>query len=112
MKGREVFAFAAVSVPEQILALLAESGHREESVDQFILHQGSRYIVETIRARLKLPPEKVPIDLGGYGNTISSSIPIILSRHLANAQFNRIVVSGFGVGLSIASMILERGAHE
>jgi 3-oxoacyl-[acyl-carrier-protein] synthase-3 len=112
MKGREIFTFAAVSVPEQILALLAEAGHREESVDQFILHQGSRYIVETICARLRLPAEKVPIDLGGYGNTISSSIPMILARSLDNRQLKRIVVSGFGVGLSIATMILERGTHE
>lgn len=108
MHGREIFNFTAKAVPEQIGALLAEAGIDKADVDSFVLHQGSRYIVRTIQQRLGAPPEKVPVGLTDYGNAVSSSIPLILADMLDDKAQKRIVLSGFGVGLSMASMILER----
>jgi 3-oxoacyl-[acyl-carrier-protein] synthase-3 len=108
MHGREIFNFTARAVPEQIAALLADAGLDKAEVDSFLLHQGSRYIVRTIQQRLGVAPEKVPIGLTDYGNAVSSSIPLILAGMLDDTAQKRIVLSGFGVGLSMASMILER----
>lgn len=108
MAGRQVFNFAAINVPRQIKALLEEAGIAPEDVDLFALHQGSRYIVETLAKRLRLPPEKVPVALQMTGNTVSSSIPLILESRIADPGVQKILASGFGVGLSWASTILER----
>lgn len=109
MNGREVFNFAMTTVPRQIQTLLARRGLSLEEVDKVVLHQGSRYIVDKLRERLKLPAEKVPLHLAGLGNTVSSAIPLTLERVLEeDADARRILMSGFGVGLSFATGLLER----
>lgn len=106
MNGREVFNFALTQVPRQIRALLDRQKLSLEDTDLIVLHQGSRYMVEKIRERLQQAPEKVPLGIAGTGNTVSSSIPLVLSRHLASCP-SRVLLSGFGVGLSFASALLE-----
>lgn len=107
MHGRGVFNFAAKTIPDDIRGLLKKSGIELEDVDRFLLHQGSKIIVETIAAKLEVPQEKVPYAIHDYGNTVSSTIPILLADELSgNAR--TFVVSGFGVGLSWASGLLRR----
>lgn len=109
MDGRAVFNFAMTTVPKQINELLGRRGVSFEDIDKVVLHQGSRYIVDKLRERMKLPEEKVPVHLAGLGNTVSSAIPLTLEAVLAkDVSLRRIVVSGFGVGLSYASGLLER----
>jgi 3-oxoacyl-[acyl-carrier-protein] synthase-3 len=42
------------------------------------------------------------------GNTVSSSIPLLLEKNIDNENINRILICGFGVGLSIATNFIER----
>ncbi|TLD84600.1 ketoacyl-ACP synthase III [Helicobacter sp. MIT 11-5569] len=108
MNGRQVFSFAATEVPKQIKQLLEAENLNLADIDLFILHQGSRYIVQTIQKRLGVEECKVPYEIFDYGNTISSSIPLILRNYLCNKDIKRIVLSGFGVGFSWASSILTK----
>lgn len=108
MNGRAVFNFTATTIPKHIQSLLEKNGLKETDIDKFILHQGSKYIVDTIRKRLKTLEDKVPFDMYDYGNTISSSIPIILEKEIDNDTNKKIVLSGFGVGLSWGSAIIEK----
>ena len=107
MNGRAVFNFAAVEATKQIENLLAQAHLDKEAIRCFLLHQGSRYIVETIAKRLGVSADKVPIDLTDYGNTVSSSIPLLLEKAMDEPGSGPIMISGFGVGLSYASMILN-----
>jgi 3-oxoacyl-[acyl-carrier-protein] synthase-3 len=106
MNGRSVFTFSATVVPRNIHAMLALNGLSLGDIDLFALHQGSRYIVTTIVARLGIPPDKAPFVAGDYGNTVSSSIPLLLSD--LGDDCRRVVIAGFGVGLSWASTILYK----
>lgn len=108
MNGRAVFNFTATTIPKHIQSLLEKYGLEDSSIDKYILHQGSKYIVDTIRKRLKVDETKVPFDMYDYGNTVSSSIPIILEKEMKIDTNRRFVISGFGVGLSWASAILEK----
>ena len=108
MNGREVFNFAATGVAPDVLGLLQRAGIGKDEVDAYLFHQGSRYIVETIRARLGVAQERVRLGLQDVGNTVSSSIPLLLERELENPQSRILVLSGFGVGLSWASCLCKR----
>ncbi|MBE0515336.1 ketoacyl-ACP synthase III [Sulfurimonas sp.] len=108
MNGRAVFNFTATTIPKHIQQLLEKNGLEDKDVDKYVLHQGSKYIVDTIRKRLKIDENKVPFDMYEYGNTISSSIPIILEKEMKNSDNKRFVISGFGVGLSWGSAIIEK----
>jgi 3-oxoacyl-[acyl-carrier-protein] synthase-3 len=108
MDGRAVFTFAATQVPIDVRRLLDGAGLTLDEVDRFVMHQGSRFIVKTIADRLKQPMLKFPVEIENCGNTVSSTIPLILENELSNSAVNTIVLSGFGVGLSWASCICRR----
>ncbi len=107
MNGRAVFSFAATEIPKQIFELLSMENLGMSDIDLCILHQGSRYIVQTIQKRLGIEESKVPYEIFEYGNTVSSSIPLVLMNHL-HKDIERILISGFGVGFSWASSILVK----
>ena len=108
MNGRIVFNFCATKVPIQIKDLLNYNKLEVKDIDLFVFHQGSKYIIETLIRKMDLPIEKVPIKLLLYGNTVSSSIPLVLEEYLEEKNLNRIILSGFGVGLSWASCLITR----
>jgi len=108
MLGSNVFKFSMTAVPEQVRRYLAREGLGDDDIDLFLFHQGSRFIVDNLTRKLGLPPEKVPFEAGQTGNTVSSSLPLMLKERLP-APPSRILMSGFGVGLSWATMILEAG---
>lgn len=108
MNGRAIFNFALLSVPAQVKELLEKAGLEPEDIDLFLFHQGSRFMVEQIIRRLGIPEEKAPIDLREKGNTVSSSIPLLLEDFYQRTDIERILLSGFGVGLSWASCILRQ----
>lgn len=107
MLGSNVFKFTMTVVPEQITGYLEREGLAVEDVDLFLLHQGSRFIVESMARRMGLPADKVPFGAARTGNTVSSSIPLLLKEHM-DAPPRRVLISGFGVGLSWATMALAR----
>lgn len=108
MNGRAIFDFAARYIPKDIADLLTRNNLSMEDIDVFLMHQGSKYIIDTIAKRLKVDKEKVPFMASEYGNTVSSTIPIMLDSYLQDGSKKRVVISGFGVGLSWASTVLER----
>ncbi|MCP4689112.1 MAG: ketoacyl-ACP synthase III [Desulfobacterales bacterium] len=108
MNGRQIFNFAARTIPGDVQRVLELNGLTMEKIDRFLLHQGSKYIVDFLKKRIGLPEEKTPYVIQDYGNTVSSSIPIMLADLLPRSDVRRVLVSGFGVGLSWASGILTR----
>ena len=46
--------------------------------------------------------------MADYGNTVSSSIPIILEKEMAKPYLGKLVLSAFGVGLSWGSALIEK----
>lgn len=104
MNGRSVFSFTATVIPRHIREMLALNEMEVSDVDLFVFHQGSKYILDTLTSRMKLTPEKLPFCAGSYGNTVSSSIPIILNE--IDSAPKKVVISGFGVGLSWGSTVL------
>src|SRR5262249_28319556 len=78
MDGNQVFRFVVKAVPPLIQRCLELNRLRENEVDLYLVHQGSRYIVDTLREQLKITPERIPFAMEKTGNTISSTIPQLL----------------------------------
>ena len=108
MNGRGIFNFAARYIPGDLEVLLEKNKIAIDEIDRFVFHQGSKYIIDTLTRIMRLPGEKVINDILFYGNTVSSSIPIILEKELSNTENNIFYICGFGVGLSWSSTILKR----
>lgn len=108
MNGRGIFNFAARYIPRDLKVLLEKNKLPIDDIDRFVFHQGSKYIIDTLTRIMRLPEEKVVNDILLYGNTVSSSIPIILEKELPHTDNNVFYICGFGVGLSWSSTILKR----
>jgi len=108
MNGREVFNFVMRTIPKHVLDLLEKANLDKRDIDAYIFHQGSRYIVEALAKKLEIDLNKIRIGIEDIGNTVSSSIPILLEQQLTDINNIKILLSGFGVGLSWASCICTR----
>lgn len=110
LDGPAILNFSIREVPPAVSALVRSSPFAIEDIDYFVFHQANRMINETIRKKLRLSEDKVPYTLHDFGNTSSASVPITMTARLAEdirARPLRVLLSGFGVGLSWASCILE-----
>lgn len=106
MNGRDVFTFSAAAVPQSIARVLAANAVEMSDIDRIFLHQGSKFIVDTVAKRIGAG-DKAVFCAGEYGNTVSSSIPILLAQ-ATHPGDRRVLICGFGVGLTWAATILER----
>jgi 3-oxoacyl-[acyl-carrier-protein] synthase-3 len=108
LRGSDIFAFAIQEVPKSINAVLEYAGLGKDAIDFFVLHQANRLINETIRTKLGATRESFLYTLGEYGNTSSASIPLTLSANRERLKGpKRVLLSGFGVGLSWGSAIVS-----
>lgn len=108
MDGRRIFEFVLRFVPQSIKKCLEKNDLAMENVDHFLLHQASRYLIENVARRLKVDPSRVPFEAAEYGNTVSSSVPLVLEKHFEAEVGSTKLLSGFGVGLSMATTIIKR----
>lgn len=107
MDGTAVLFHAVHEVPASIRALLEKHGKTVDEIDMFLLHQASKRVVDLIKKDLRSSDAKVPFEVAEYGNTVSSSIPLMLKQHVTQRRLPRLVLSGFGVGFSWGTCLIE-----
>ena len=109
MEGADVFNFVIREVPKDFSRVLEYSGSEISSIDYFVFHQANSYINNYIARKLKLMKDKVPTTIEKFGNTSSVSIPLTIVSELRNklTTSNKILLSGFGVGLSWGTAIIN-----
>lgn len=110
MDGQEVFKFAVKKVPECMNEVLRETGYTTQDIDHFVIHQANFRIIESIAKRLKVDVDKFPANMERYGNTSGASVPILLDELNRKGQLKRgekMILSGFGAGLTWGAILLE-----
>ena len=110
MNGMGVLSFFNAVVPAAVKTTLTRNGLTLDDVDVFVFHQASQLALDSLRAALKIPGEKMICDMGETGNLVSASIPVALSRALESGRAHRgqtAVLCGFGVGLSWGTAIVD-----
>ncbi len=106
MEGKEVFKNAVTSMGDAAEMILQRAGLRSEHVDLLIPHQANIRIIDATAKRIKLPPEKVFVNVNRYGNTSAASIPIAIHEARQQGRINPgtvAVLVAFGGGLTWGS---------
>jgi len=80
MQGKKLFPIAVRTMEESIRRCMEQAGIGPNEMDVVIPHQANLRIIDAVRERLGLAPEKVPINIDRYGNTSSASIPITIDE--------------------------------
>lgn len=110
MNGQEVYKFAVNTVPASIQKVLELAGLGTGDIKYFVLHQANIRILQAVAKRLKADMEKFPVSLDHCGNISAASVPILLDEMNRKGMLekgDKIVMSGFGGGLTWASAVLE-----
>ena len=109
MDGQEVYRFATRRVPQCIEEALADAGLAVPDIDLFVLHQANARIIDAVAKRLHADREKFPTNLERVGNLSSASIPVLLDEQHRQGKLHRgdrIVLAGFGAGLTIGACVM------
>lgn len=109
MDGREVYKFATRQVPACIREALEQAGLEAADIDLFVLHQANVRIIQSIARQLGVDQERFPVNLTHVGNTSSAAIPILLdelNKRGIIAKGQKIVLSGFGAGLTYGACVM------
>ena len=109
MDGAQVMDFSTKFVPKNLSDLMNFANVDVSNIGNFFLHQANKLMLENIASQLQVPFEKVPFKSARIGNTSSATIPVTLcemSRLNESVNFLS-VLSGFGVGMSIASAVVD-----
>lgn len=110
MNGSEVYKFAVRVMADSTLRVLDKAGLNTSEVDYFVPHQANVRIVNASVKRLKIPIEKVKINIDRYANTSGATIPIALDEAVKEGKIkngDNIVLVGFGAGLTWAASVIK-----
>ncbi|MFH1944839.1 MAG: beta-ketoacyl-ACP synthase III [Acidobacteriota bacterium] len=108
MKGNEVFKHAVKRMGEAALEAIKMAGLKRSDVNYLFPHQANIRIIEATGRRLKLPPEKVFINIHKYGNMSCATIPIGIFESRRDGLFEKgdnLVLVAFGAGFTWASIV-------
>lgn len=108
MDGLQVLNLVNDRVVKQIKKLLSDNGLNINDVEQFLFHQASLLALDGLQKNLKIEKNKAFSNLKNIGNTVSTSLPILLKDYSLNAidkKNSTILLSAFGVGYSWGSLL-------
>ena len=113
MDGAAVFQWTRRELGKQIKNMLSESGVSLGNIDRFYLHQASQLVLSNVIKGLGISEDLVPRTLHITGNLVSSSIPFLIEQDFEAFNSRKsLVMSGFGVGLSISTCLLHNAVDE
>jgi 3-oxoacyl-[acyl-carrier-protein] synthase-3 len=110
MNGINIFNFSLRVVPKLVNDILTKNKCTFESIDLFVFHQPSLFLLETLAKKMNINKEKFYINIENHGNTVSSSIPLALSDAYKEGKIKEgmtVLIAGFGVGLSWGGTIIK-----
>ncbi|MDE6018919.1 MAG: ketoacyl-ACP synthase III [Muribaculaceae bacterium] len=106
-EGRSVYKHAVFDMLRSSLSVMQRNKLDAESLDWFVPHQANLRIIEAIGDRIKLPEEKILVNIQKTGNTSAASIPICLDEFKNKLhKGDKIVLTAFGAGFTWGAMYL------
>lgn len=110
MDGADICTFVLGKVPKLVDSLLNQSKLNLNDIDLFIFHQANSYILDHLKQKIGIAPEKFYLHMENVGNTVSSTIPIALENAIKEKKLqrgNKLMLVGFGVGFSWGGVIID-----
>ena len=108
MDGPSLMNFTIGAVPQVINDILKTANLTRDDIELYLLHQATLKMLQQLQQRLELSDEQLPICLENCGNTVSSTIPILMQDLRDKGRVRpgqRNILIGFGVGWSWAGCV-------
>ncbi len=110
MNGKETFKLAVTSMQNAALRALQQANLEFSDIKCIIPHQANIRIIEALADRLKVPMEKIYVNLDRFGNTSAAAVAMALDEASRKGCFeigDYILMVVFGGGLTWASSVIQ-----
>jgi len=107
MIGKDVVNFVNSIVIPSLKDIIKE----HNIIDRGYFHQGSLFVVKLLQSKLKSHFGSIPSNIIKRGNSVSATLPILINDDIQNNPIKsgeKILIAGFGVGLSFSVCILKK----
>ncbi len=108
--GAAVFKFAVRKMSEACVGILQRNRLTGDNIDLMIPHQANLRIIQATAERLKLPPEKVLINIERYGNTTGATIPLAMYTAIEEGRLKKgdlVLLAAVGAGFTVGTTLLR-----
>jgi 3-oxoacyl-[acyl-carrier-protein] synthase-3 len=108
--GAAVFKFAVRKMSEACVDILQRNHLTGDDIDVMIPHQANLRIIQATAERLKLPPEKVVINIERYGNTTGATIPLAMQSAIEEGRLKKgdlVLLAAVGAGFTVGTTLLR-----
>jgi len=108
MDGPSLINLTVAAIPQLVASTLAAAKLSDKDIDLYLFHQATRKMLDQLRERMGVSEQRFPIVLEDVGNTVSSTIPILIDTLRRDGRLQRgtrSMLVGFGVGWSWAGCI-------
>jgi len=110
MDGPSLINFTVDAIPQLVSEILTANQMADADIDKYLMHQATWKMLDQLRTKMEISPERLPIDLADIGNTVSCTLPILIDRLRKRGEIDAASVNmlvGFGVGLSWAGCLWQ-----
>jgi 3-oxoacyl-[acyl-carrier-protein] synthase-3 len=110
MDGKEVYRHAVNRMIEIAESALAKAGKTPADLSLLIPHQANLRIIEMIGKRMKLPTEKVFVNIHKYGNMSAATTIVALDEARRSGRLKKgdiVELIAFGAGLTWGAAVIE-----
>lgn len=107
MDGLGIFKFVTMDVLYFIRDFMAELGVTPDKIDAFVPHQANIFMIQQIAKKLKFSPDQLWLSGDVFGNSSSATVPTTIAHCAPVGKRCKVLVSGFGGGLSASVGIIE-----
>jgi 3-oxoacyl-[acyl-carrier-protein] synthase III len=108
--GQQVFKYAVKKMAEMTERLLQKNGLTGADIDCFIAHQANKRIINATADRLKMPMDKVVINIDRYGNTTAGTIPLAMQTAVEEGKLKKgslVLLAAVGAGFTSGATLLR-----
>ena len=110
--GQQVFKYAVKKMAEMTERVLERNHLTGADVDCFIAHQANKRIITATADRLKMPMDKVIINIERYGNTTAGTIPLAMHTAVEEGKLKKgdmVLLAAVGAGFTSGATLLRWG---
>jgi len=109
-EGQPVFKWAVSKMADTAVEVMERNGLTSETLQWLVPHQANLRIIEATGNRMKLPKEKVMINIHKYGNTTSATLPLCLLDYEDQLKKgDNLILATFGAGFTWGAIYIKWG---
>ncbi len=110
MNGKEIFKVAVRTLADFALKILEKNNYTIDDLDWFVPHQANMRIIEAVARRIKIPMDRVVVNVERCGNTSAATIPTALDEAVRDNRIKKgqlVLLGAFGAGITFGSVLIR-----